>query len=92
MDSVPELNTKNLGNSPTFLAITHTTLSTKRLGSYDVLKFDFAAEFYFWIEQRRNRTQLLGPGFTETPEVPNTITIENSLSFPTVHQMVLVGR
>jgi uncharacterized protein with WD repeat len=46
-DSVPELNTKNLGNSLIFLTITHTTLSTKRFGGNDVLKFDFTAEFCF---------------------------------------------
>jgi hypothetical protein len=45
IDSVLELNTKNLGNSPSFLTITHMTLSTKRFETYDILKFDFAAEF-----------------------------------------------
>jgi hypothetical protein len=29
-DFVPELNTKKLDNSPSFLTITHMTLSTKR--------------------------------------------------------------
>jgi hypothetical protein len=47
MDAVPELNTTNLGNFLNFLTITHTTLSAKRFGCYDVLKFDFAAEFCF---------------------------------------------
>jgi hypothetical protein len=47
MDAVLELNTTNLGNFLNFLTITHTTLSAKRFGCYDVLKFDFAAEFCF---------------------------------------------
>jgi hypothetical protein len=47
MDSVLELTTKNLCNSPNFLTITHMTLSVKRFGSYDVLNFDFATEFCF---------------------------------------------
>jgi hypothetical protein len=85
MDFVPELNTKNLGNSPRFLTITHTTLSTKRCGSYDILKFNFAGEFCFWIEQQLNRTQLLDLGLTKTLEVPNTIFIGNTLKFPMVH-------
>jgi hypothetical protein len=46
-DSVPELNTKNLGNSPRFLSVTHMTLSAKRFRSYGILKIDFAVEFYF---------------------------------------------
>jgi hypothetical protein len=40
-NSVRELNTKNMGNSPSFLSITHT-----------ILKTDFAADFCFWTEQR----------------------------------------
>jgi hypothetical protein len=44
-DSVPELNPKNLGNSPTFLSVTHTTLSAKQFRSYEILKIDFIAEF-----------------------------------------------
>jgi SRSO17 transposase len=52
MDSVLELNNKNLGNSSGFLTITHTTLSTNRFRSYGILTIDVAAEFCFWIEQR----------------------------------------
>jgi hypothetical protein len=33
-DYILELNTKNLGNSPRFLIITHMTLSAKRFRSY----------------------------------------------------------
>jgi hypothetical protein len=47
MDSVPELNTKNLGNSPCFLTITYTTLSTKWFRCYLILTIDVAAEFCF---------------------------------------------
>jgi hypothetical protein len=41
---VPELNTKKLGNSPSFLTHTHTTLSAKWSGSYGILTIDVAAE------------------------------------------------
>jgi hypothetical protein len=78
MDSVPELNTKNLGNSPRFLTITDTTLSAKRFRSYDVSKFDFTAEFCFWTEQWLSGTQLSGLGLTKTLEVINTIMVDNS--------------
>jgi hypothetical protein len=44
-DSIMELNTKNLGNSPRFLTITHTTLSAKRFRSYRILTIYVAAEF-----------------------------------------------
>jgi hypothetical protein len=50
MDSVLELNTKNLGNSPSFQTITHTTPCAKWFTCYDVSKFDFVAEFCFWTE------------------------------------------
>jgi hypothetical protein len=51
-NSVREMNTKNMGNSPIFLSITHTILSAKRFRSYGILKTDFAADFCFWTEQR----------------------------------------
>jgi hypothetical protein len=50
-NSVPERTTKNMGNSLSFLSVTHTTLSAKRFRRYGVLKIDFAAEFCFWTEQ-----------------------------------------
>jgi hypothetical protein len=55
-NSVPELNTKNMGNSPIFLSVTHMILSGKRFRSYRILKINFAADFCFWIEQRLNGT------------------------------------
>jgi hypothetical protein len=51
MDSIPELNNKTLGNSPSFLTITHTTLSAKWFKRYGILTIDIPAEFCFWIEQ-----------------------------------------
>jgi hypothetical protein len=45
MEFVPELNTKNLTNSPRFLTITHTTLSAKRFRCYRISTIDVAAEF-----------------------------------------------
>jgi hypothetical protein len=41
MDSVLELNTKNLGNSPSFLTITHMTLFAKWFGSFNVQLHDW---------------------------------------------------
>jgi hypothetical protein len=42
--------------------------------------------------QNSGGTKPMGPGLTKTLEVPNTITVGNSLSFSTVHQMTLVNR
>jgi hypothetical protein len=53
-DIVPELNTKNMGNSPIFLTITHKTLSARWFRSYKILTIDVAAEFYIRIEQWHN--------------------------------------
>jgi hypothetical protein len=53
-DSVPELNTTKLGNSPKFLTNTHIILSAKRFRSYRILTIDVAAEFCFWTEQWHN--------------------------------------
>jgi hypothetical protein len=85
-DPVLEMNTKNLGNSSSFLSITHMTLSAKRFRCYGIWKIDFATEFCFWTEQRLNGTQLLDFGLAETLEVLNTITVGNSLSFLMIHK------
>jgi hypothetical protein len=82
---IPGLNTKNLGNSTGFLTITHTTLSAKRLRKYGILMIDVAAVFSFWTEQRQNGSSIFRLGLAETPEVPNTISEGNSLSFLMVH-------
>jgi hypothetical protein len=66
-------------------------LYAKRFRSYRISKIDFAADFCFWTEQRLNRTQLLGLGLAETPKVPNTIMLGNSLSLPMVHNMAPNG-
>jgi hypothetical protein len=76
-----------VGNSSRFPAVTDSASSNKRFRSYRILKIDFAAEFCFWIEQRLNGTELLGLRFTKTPEVPNTVTVGNSLIFLMVHNM-----
>jgi hypothetical protein len=86
MDSIPELNTKNMGNSPRFLSIIHTTLSTKRFRSYRILMINVAAEFCFWTEQRQNGSSHLGFGLAETLKVPHTKSVGNSLSFPMIHK------
>jgi hypothetical protein len=84
-NSSPELNTKNLDISPKFLSVTYSSLSNSRFRRYRIFKIDFAADFYFWTELWPNGTQPLGLGLAETPEVPNTITVANSFSFPMVH-------
>jgi hypothetical protein len=83
--SVLELNTKNLGNSPIFLTITHTTPSAKRFRSYRILTIDIAVEFCFWTEQRHNGSLVSSLGLAETLEVPNTVLVDKSLRFPMVH-------
>jgi hypothetical protein len=55
-NSVQELNTKNMGNSPSFLSVTHMILTFKRFRSYRSLKIDFTADFCFWAEQWLNGT------------------------------------
>jgi hypothetical protein len=82
---VLELNTKNLGNSTSFLTITHTTLSAKWFRRYGILTIDVAAVFCFWTEQRQNGSSIFRLGLAETPEVSNTVSEGNSLSFPMVH-------
>jgi hypothetical protein len=47
MYSVLKLNTKNLGNSPSFLTISHMTLPAKQFRSYRILTIDVATEFCF---------------------------------------------
>ncbi len=83
-DFVAELNTKNLGNSPIFLTITHTTPSAKRFRSYRILTIDIAVEFCFWTEQRRNRSSISRLRLVETLGVLNTVLKSNSLNFPMV--------
>jgi hypothetical protein len=50
-DFVPELNTNNLVNSPSFLTITHMTLSAKWFRCYRILVIDVAAKFCIRTEQ-----------------------------------------
>jgi hypothetical protein len=90
-NSVPEMNTKNMDNSPSFLSVTHTILSAKRFRCYWISKIDFAADFCFWTEQRLILTQLLGLGLAETQKVPNTIMVGKSLIFPMVYNMASNG-
>jgi hypothetical protein len=53
LNSVLELNTKNIVNSPSFLTITHTILPAKRFRSYEILTIDVAAKFCPWMKQRK---------------------------------------
>jgi hypothetical protein len=84
-DFVLELNTKNFGNSTSFLSITHMTMPARRFISYGILMIDIAAEFCSWTEQWQNGSSISSLGLAETPGVPNTISECNSLSFPMVH-------
>jgi hypothetical protein len=81
---VLELNTTNMGNSTIFLTITHTTLLATWFRKHGISTIDIDAEFCSWTEQRHNGSSFSGLGLAETPEVPNTISERNSLSFPMV--------
>jgi hypothetical protein len=50
-------------NSPSFLTITHTTLSAKWFRSYKILTIDVAAEFCFWTEQWWKGSSLSRPEY-----------------------------
>jgi hypothetical protein len=82
---VSELHTKNLGNSTSFLSITHTTLSAIRFKRYGISTVSVIAVFCFWTEQRRNGSSIFSLGLAETAEVLSTISEDNSLSYPMVH-------
>jgi hypothetical protein len=85
---VPELNSRNLGNSHSFLTIIHMTLFDRRFRSYGILTIDVAAEFCTWTEQWHNGTPIPSLGLVKTPELPNTVSEVNSPRFPMVHQTV----
>jgi hypothetical protein len=78
---VPELNTKNLGNSTSFLTITHTTLSAKRFRRYGILTIDVASDSAPGQISGQNGSSISRLGLAETAEVPNTILEDKSLSF-----------
>jgi hypothetical protein len=84
-DFVAKLNTKNFGNSISFLTNTHTTLSASRFRCYGILTMDITAEFCIRIEQRHNGSSISSLGLADTPEVLNTISEDNSLSLLMVH-------
>jgi hypothetical protein len=81
---VLELNTKIMGNSASFLTITHMTLSTKRFRRYGILTIAIAVVSYFRTEQRRNGSSILRLGLAETPKVLNIVFEGSSLNFPMV--------
>jgi hypothetical protein len=54
---VPELNTKNLGNSTSFLTTMQMTLFVKRFRENGILMIDIAAEFCPWTEQPQTDLQ-----------------------------------
>jgi hypothetical protein len=47
---------------------------------------DVAIEFCFWTEQQRNGSSIFHLRLAETLEVLNTVSDDNSLRFPMVHQ------
>jgi hypothetical protein len=72
------MNTKNWGNSTSFLTITYMTMSAKWFRKYGILMIDVADVFCFWTEQRWNGFSISRLGLAETPEVPTTISEGNS--------------
>jgi hypothetical protein len=74
-----------MGNSPSFLIITHMTLSASWFRSYGILMIDVAAEFCIRTEHRHNGSSISSLRLAKTLEVLNTISEDNSLSFPMVH-------
>jgi hypothetical protein len=84
-DYVTELTTKKLGNSLGFLTITHMTLSAKQFRCYGIFTIDIAAGFCFLTEEQLNGSSVSILGLTKILEVPNTILVGNSLSFPMIH-------
>jgi hypothetical protein len=84
-DYVLELNTKNLSNSPSFLANTQVTLSTECVRSYRILTINVSAEFCTWTEQWQNGSSVSSLGLAETPKILNAILEDNPLSFPMVY-------
>jgi hypothetical protein len=91
-DSSHELHTKTVANCPSFSLVTYSGSPDKCSSSYGILMIDFTAELCFWTDQRLNRTELFGLGLTETPEVPNTIMVGNSLRFLMVCNMAPNGQ
>jgi hypothetical protein len=53
--------------------------------SYGILMIDVAAEFCTWTEQQQNKSSIPSLELAETPEVPNTFSVDNSLTFLMVH-------
>jgi hypothetical protein len=83
--SVPELTTKNMDNSTSFLTITRMTLFAKRFRSYGISTNNIAVEFCFWTEQWKNGSSISSLGLSKILEVPHTVSEENFLSFPMVY-------
>jgi predicted NACHT family NTPase len=54
---VPELNTKNLGDSASFLTAKQTTPSAKRFRENGILMINVAAKFCPWTEQPQMNLQ-----------------------------------
>jgi hypothetical protein len=52
---------------------------------------NITAEFCTWTEQQPNESSISSLGLAETPEVPNTISEDNSISFLMVHQTAPTG-
>jgi hypothetical protein len=84
-DCIPQWSTKNLGNSPSFLTIIHTTLSARRFRCSKILTINVAAEFCIRTEQWHNGSSIFSLGLAKTSEVLKTVLEDNSLSFLMVH-------
>jgi hypothetical protein len=67
-----------MGNSVSFLTITHMTLSAKWFRKSRIMTIDVTVVFCFWTEQRRNGSSISRLELLETPEVLNTVLEGNS--------------
>jgi hypothetical protein len=87
--TVLELNTKKMGNSPTFPNHTHMTLPAKGFGNYKILMINVAAEFWLFTEQQREGSFV--PHIGQNSGCSEYQTVGNSLSFLIVRQTAQNG-
>jgi hypothetical protein len=85
-ETVPELNTKKLGNSRSFLTITHTTLFANQFMSYRIFNDRRCCRIPLLDRTAAKQISTFRLRFAENLEVLNTELVGNSLSFPMIHQ------
>jgi hypothetical protein len=80
-----KLNTKVKESSPRFLLITYTSPLHQWFRSYGILRNDKTTETVSGQNSGGTVFNFSSLGYAETPEVSNTISEDNSLSFLVVH-------